>query len=462
MGTLYQPHLESTIQDLKVTIHDTSTVLPSEETQKKPMFLSNIDQVLNFDVQTLHFFNANPEFPPEIATEKLRIALSRVLVPYDFFAGRLKMNQESKRLELDCNGAGVLFLVASSELTLEEIGDLVYPNPAFRQLIVNENIDHLEKDDKPLCIIQVTSFKCGGFAMGFSVNHVTFDGISFKIFLQNLASQAFDDDNNNSTKPLAIVPCNDRTLLAARTPPLVTFPHVELLKLTVPIGEELNPKVFETLQEELDFKIFRFNSSDISSLKEKAKDENAPNAKITSFNVVTSYVWRCKALSCDVENNSERISTVLFAVDIRSRLNPPLPQSYTGNAVLTSYASTTCHELEQGPFSKIVDMVSQGAMRMTNEYARSAIDWGEIYKGFPNGEFLLSSWWKLGFSQVEFPWGKPKYSCPVVSHRKDIILLIPNIEDGISNNNDGVNIFVALPPKQMEKFESYFHKFLLA
>ncbi|MCD9637969.1 hypothetical protein HAX54_021573 [Datura stramonium] len=457
MGTLYQP-LESTIQDLKVTIHDTSLVFPSQETQRRPMFLSNIDQVLNFDVQTLHFFNANPEFPPEIVRERLRIALSRVLVPYDFLAGRLKMNQESKRLEIDCNCAGAVFLVASSELTLEEIGDLVYPNPAFRQLIVHENIDLLEKDDKPLCIIQVTSFKCGGFAMGFSTNHITFDGISFKIFLQNLASQAFDDDN----KPLAIVPCNDRTLLAARNPPRVTFPHVELLKLEVPIGEELNPKVFETLQEELDFKIFRLNSSDISSLKEKAKDENAPDAKITGFNVVTSYVWRCKALSREnYEENPERISTVLFAVDIRTRLNPPLPRSYTGNAVLTSYASATCHELEEGPFGKIVDLVSQGGMRMNDEYARSAIDWGEIYKGFPNGEFLISSWWKLGFSQVEYPWGKPKYSCPVVCHRKDIILLFPNIDDGISNNNDGVNIFVALPPKQMEKFESYFHKFML-
>ncbi|PHU00055.1 hypothetical protein BC332_29842 [Capsicum chinense] len=120
------------------------------------MFLSNIDQVLNFDVQTLHFFNANPEFPPEIVNERLRIALSRVLVTYDFLAGRIKMNQESKRLEFDCNGAGAVFMVASSELTLKEIGDLVYPNPAFRQLIVHENIDLLEKDDKPVCILQVS------------------------------------------------------------------------------------------------------------------------------------------------------------------------------------------------------------------------------------------------------------------------------------------------------------------
>lgn len=153
MGTLYQP-LESTIQELKVTIQDTSLVFPSEKTQKKPMFLSNIDQVLNFDVQTLHFFPANSEFPPEIVKEKLRNALSKVLVPYDFLAGRLKMNHQIGRLEIDCNAEGAVFVVASSELTLKEIGDLVYPNPGFRQLIT-QSIDLLEKDDKPLCIIQV-------------------------------------------------------------------------------------------------------------------------------------------------------------------------------------------------------------------------------------------------------------------------------------------------------------------
>jgi hypothetical protein len=59
---------------------------------------------------------------------------------------------------------------------------------------------------------------------------------------------------------------------------------------------------------------------------------------------------------------------------------------------------------------------------------------------------------------VEYPWGKPRYSCPVVYHRKDIILLFPDTEDGL--NNSAVNVLVALPAKEMENFESLFHKFL--
>ncbi|XP_071922576.1 acyltransferase GLAUCE-like isoform X1 [Coffea arabica] len=457
MGTLYQGPPDTAIHDLKVTIQESQLVFPAQETQSKSMFLSNIDQVLNFNVQTVHFFPANLEFPPKIVADRLRTALSNVLVPYDFLAGRIKLNPQSGRLEIDCNSAGAVFAVASSEFALDDIGDLVYPNPAFGQLIV-QKVDAIGSDDQPLCIIQLTSFKCGGFAMGVSTNHAMLDGLSFKIFLQNLASQAFDD------KPMAIVPYNDRTVLAARSPPQVTFPHPELLKLKIPIGEEPSHPTFDCPQEELAFKIFRLSSDHISYLKDKAKASGpaaaataTTNYKITGFNVVTAHVWRCKALSCDSEEGLERLSTVLYAVDIRPRMKPPLPASYTGNAVLTAYATAKCRELEEGPFSKLVAMVSEGAARMTDEYARSAIDWGEVYKGFPHGEFLISSWWRLGFAEMEYPWGKPRYSCPVVHHRKDIILLFPDID---AANANAVNVLVALPGKEMEKFQALFHKLL--
>lgn len=295
--------------------------------------------------------------------------------------------------------------------------------------------------------------------MGISTNHATFDGLGFKHFLQNLASLA-------ANKPLAVTPCNDRQLLAARSPPRVTFPHPELLKLTTIDQADSKPSVFEVTQEDLDIKVFRLSSTTISHLKEKAKPSDADAAadnpgkrRITSFNVVTALIWRCKALSSSAENNMERQSNILYAVDIRQRLNPPLPLSYTGNAVMSAYATAQCKELELWPFSRTVEMVSEGAKRMTDDYVRSAIDFGELYKGIPHGEVLVSSWWRLGFAEVEYPWGKPKYSCPVVYHRKDIILLFPDLEDE-EEGGGGVNVLVALPPKEMDIFQTLFHKVL--
>ncbi|KAL1223113.1 Acyltransferase GLAUCE [Cardamine amara subsp. amara] len=447
MGAKYQESPPLLLQDLKVTIKESSLIIPSEETyKKKSMFLSNVDQILNFDVQTIHFFRPNKDFPPEIVLEKLRKALVIAMDAYEFLAGRLRLNPSSGRLDVDCNGAGAGFVTAESELTLEELGDLVYPNPAFAQLVTSQ-LQSLPKDDQPLFTFQMTSFNCGGFAMGISTNHTTFDGLSFKTFLENLSSLL-------SEKPLSTPPCNDRTLLKARTPPRVTFPHHELVKFQ----DSETATVFEATSQHLDFNIFKLSYEQIKRLKERASEiTTSGNVRVTGFNVVTALVWKCKALSVaaseeEEEANLERESTILYAVDIRGRLKPELPSSYTGNAVLTAYAKAKCKALLEEPFGRIVEMVGEGAKRITDEYARSAIDWGELYKGFPHGEVLVSSWWKLGFSEVEYPWGKPKYSCPVVYHRKDIVLLFPDIE----GDSKGVYVLAALPTKEMIKFQNCF------
>ncbi|KAI3471431.1 hypothetical protein Pfo_030795 [Paulownia fortunei] len=432
------------MQDLKVTFQESTLVFPSPETEKKSLFLSNIDQILNYNIPTAYFFSANQDYPPEVVAKRLKLALQKVLVPYDFMAGRLKLNQESGRLEIDCNAAGAGFVVASSEFSLDEIGDLVCPNLGFRQLAV-QTLDNLgpNADDKPLFILQVTSFKCGGFAIGMSVNHILLDGLSAKTFTENLASQAFED------KPLAVIPCFDRRLLAARSPPLVAFPHPEFFKPDLLIS---GPPVFDCKKEELEFKAFKLSPSDINFLKDKAKTEtNATTTKISSFNVVAALIWRCKALSCDGEYNKDRVSTLLNVVDLRSRLNPPLPASYCGNAVLVAYASAKCEDLEKWPFSELVKMVSEGPTRVSDEYAKSVIDWLEVNKGLPCGEYMVSSWLRLGFEEVVYPWGKPLHSGPVVNHRKDICWIFPTI--------DGVNALVSLPAKEMERFGSQFQKF---
>ncbi|CAF1896309.1 unnamed protein product [Brassica napus] len=235
MGASYQECSSLLLQDLKVAIKESYLIFPSEETlthERKPMFLSNVDQVLNFDVQTVHFFRPNKDYPPEIVSEMLRKAMVRAMDAYDLLAGRLRLNPSSGRLNVDCNGAGAGFVMAESEYTLEELGDLVYPNPAFVELVTSQ-LQSLPKDDQPLFAFQVTSFKCGGFAMGISTNHTTFDGLSFKTFLDNLASLLSD-------KPSSTPPCNDQKA-----------------------------------------------SESVSSVC----------VRVTGFNVVTVLVWRCKALS---------------------------------------------------------------------------------------------------------------------------------------------------------------------
>ncbi|KAL7098125.1 hypothetical protein ACP275_10G185500 [Erythranthe tilingii] len=439
------------MQDLKITFKESSLVLPLQQTEKRSFFLSNIDQILNYRIPTVSFFSANPDYPPQLVSERLKLALQKVLVPYDFIAGRFKLNQETGRLEIDCNSAGVGFVVASSEFSLAEIGDLLSPNLGFQQLAVHTLTDNLAPNDhaNPPFILQVTSFKCGGFAIGMSVNHILLDGLSAKAFSQNLASQAFEGD-----KPFAVIPFFDRRLMSARSPPLVAFTHPEFFKPDLPTGTS-GPPVFDCKKEELEFKVFKLTTTDINFLKEKAK---RPETIISSFNAAATLIWRCKALSYgenqNKEEDEERVSTLLNVVDLRSRLSPPLPDPYCGNAILVAYTSEKCRNLEKMPFSELVKMVAESPARVSDEYARSVIDWLEINRGLPCGEYMVSSWLRLGFEEVVFPWGKPQHSGPVVNHRKDICWIFPS-----SNNDGAINALVSLPAKEMERFESHFCNF---
>ena len=119
------------------------------------MFLFNIDQVLTFDIQIVHFFPSHNDFPHQVIAEKIKDTIGKILVDYDYLAGRLKLNTKMGRLEIDCNATGAVFVEAFSEYCLDEIGDFVYPNPTFSQLVCLTNLDMFKHDDPPLCILQV-------------------------------------------------------------------------------------------------------------------------------------------------------------------------------------------------------------------------------------------------------------------------------------------------------------------
>ncbi|KAK1319123.1 hypothetical protein QJS10_CPB04g01716 [Acorus calamus] len=269
--------------------------------------------------------------------------------------------------------------------------------------------------------------------MGISNNHITFDGSTFKTFLDNLTSLAVSTGGI-----LAVHPCNDRELLSARSPPRVTFPHPELTNNTDSIlGASINGTPIET-------KLFHLTPSDITLLKQKAKTPHeAAGPAPTSFNAVTAHVWRYHAAA-----TAAKTSTLLYMVDLRLR-HPPLPRSY---------ATATRYELLEGQFDRVVESVREGKERVTEEYVRSVVDALEIGKGEASmsGDLLVTSWWRLGLETVEYPWGSPLYCYPIFDRRRGIAVFVPDVR-----NSGGVNIVIVLSVDEVEMFEKMFYEFHL-
>jgi shikimate O-hydroxycinnamoyltransferase len=119
-----------------INVKDSTMVRPAEETPRRALWNSNLDLVvLNFHLPSVYFYRppnavaSNSFFDANIMKE----ALSKVLVPFYPVAARLRGDDDG-RVELYCNGQGVLFVEADTAASVNDFGDFA-PTFALRQLI---------------------------------------------------------------------------------------------------------------------------------------------------------------------------------------------------------------------------------------------------------------------------------------------------------------------------------------
>lgn len=420
---------------------------PANPMPVETIFLSNIDLAVAFTVETVYFFEDGP------AAEMSRMvkrAMAVLLVPYYFLAGRLQVNRETGRLELVCNNAGVVFVNAKSKVMMKELGDLSLPNPSFCQFVHRPGL-HRSLPERALFTIQVTKFACGGYAIGMVTNHGVLDGKSAADMFQNLASIC----RGQGLKTQTIF--NNRTCFKARIPPLITHPHQEYTCIS---PTQKLPSAFTTVTklspspappiavENRRHTVIPFSPSTIAALKRTA-------APCSTFQAILAQLWRARTRAVYTDRPDE-ISMVLFAVDVRSKIRPVLPDGFVGNAVVTGFAAARAAEVVERPFSFCVEKVKEGIERVsTEEYVRSAIDWLEVYRGIPatcNGNsFYVSAWWKLAFRELDFGFGKPIHGGPVANGNDEFVLLL-SPANGSRGSTSSVNAWISMEEEKMKKF----------
>ncbi|XVF28346.1 hypothetical protein REPUB_Repub15cG0021800 [Reevesia pubescens] len=422
-------------------------VSPKNPMPVETIFLSNIDQAVTFPVETVFFFDVpqdNTSSTLDICLRVKQAVADVLLVPYYFMAGRLNFNHETNRLQLLCNNSGVLFASATSRLKLKDLGSLSLPNSTFHHFVHRPGL-YKSLDETALFTIQVTRFACGGFSIGFVTNHAILDGKSACEMFENLAS--ISRGEGLQTKAIY----NDRTCLKARNPLQVKYPHKEYIKLkekssiassfTAPEQSSPTPLVFSKTYTH---KLFSFTPEMITNLKKKAM------TRCSSFEAILAHTWRARSKA--IFTNLDDSSAVLFAVDIRSKTSPPLPNGFAGNAVVTAFANAKVIDLVEKPFSFCVEKIKEARENITDEYVRSVIDWLEVYRGIPatcNGNnFYVSAWWKLRFNELDFGFGKPTHGGPVVSGN-DFVLLLSDGKSG--DNGGGINVWLGLEPEKMKR-----------
>ncbi|KAF4391198.1 hypothetical protein G4B88_016508 [Cannabis sativa] len=124
--------------ELTIEVKKTTMVKPAAATPRHVLWNSNVDQLVPrfLHVSTVYFYKPKQTHHHNFFDSNiLKEALSKVLVPFYPVAGRLVASStESGRVDIDCNGEGVLFVEAETNSLVDDFGDFK-PSPKLKSLL---------------------------------------------------------------------------------------------------------------------------------------------------------------------------------------------------------------------------------------------------------------------------------------------------------------------------------------
>ncbi|KAJ7945670.1 omega-hydroxypalmitate O-feruloyl transferase-like [Quillaja saponaria] len=418
--------------ELGVSQEEPTLVPPAKETEKGPYFLSNLDQNIAVIVRTIYCFKSDSK-GNEDAVKVIKDALSKILVQYYPLAGRLTISSEGK-LTVDCTGEGAVFVEAEANCMLDDIGDMTKPDPIALGKLVYDIPGAKNILEIPPLVAQVTKFKCGGFVLGLCMNHCMFDGIGAMEFVN-----AWGDTARGL--PLKVPPFLDRSILKARIPPKIEFPHHEFAQI-----EDLSD-TSKLHEEEMLYRSFCFDPEKLEQLKKIAMEDGVLD-RCSTFEALSAFVWRARTQALRMQPDQQ--TKLLFAVDGRSKFDPPIPERYFGNAIVLTSSLCSAGELLENPPSFTVGLVHKAVKMVTDSYMRSAIDYFEITRARPSlaATLLITTWSRLSFHSTNFGWGEPIASGPVALPEKEVSLFLSH-----GKERKSTNVLLGLPASAMKIFE---------
>ncbi|GFQ07206.1 shikimate o-hydroxycinnamoyltransferase [Phtheirospermum japonicum] len=437
---------------MKIKVRKSTMVKPIVATPNTNLWISNLDVQMPTDYHTLilyfYRYTGGANFFDPAA---LKAALGRALVEFYPVAGRLMKRPENGRIEINCNGEGVLLVEAECDGEMDDLGDFG-PKP---ELGLIPTVDYSQGiSTYPLCLFQVTRFKCGGVCLGVAYEHHVSDGTSDFHFINTWSDIARGLDS------ITIPPFVDRTVLRARNPANPKFAHVEYQPPPPPMTHSTNPSV-------TNFSMLKLTRDQLNALKAKCNIGGENNNKVTysTYEALAGHAWRSISEARGLPEDQE---TKLYApVDGRSRLRqPPLPSGYFGNVIFTAAAIASCGELRSNPLGFAAARVRDALAKMDDDYLRSALDYLELHYGSDPGAAAkrrgaslfrcpnlgVISWARLPLYEADFGWGRPVYVGLGEDPSEGKTFVMPSpVNDG------GLLYAISLPRKQMELFKKVFY-----
>ncbi|KAH0641617.1 hypothetical protein KY289_032591 [Solanum tuberosum] len=424
---------------ISIKYYKPKLVVPARVTPHETKRLSEIDDqgTIRFQIPILMFYKYNSSMKGKDPANFIKDGLSKTLVFYYPLAGRL-IEGPNKKLMVNCNSEGIMFIEADANVELDKLGDSIKPPCPYLDLLLHNVPDSDGIIGCPLMLLQVTRFTCGGFAVGFRLNHTMMDAYGIKMFL-NALSELIQGASTPS-----ILPVWQRHLLSARSSPCITCIHHEF-------DEQIESKIaWESIEDKLIQQSFFFGNEEMEVIKKQVSS----NCKSTKFELLVAFLWKCRTIALDLP--LEEIVRLTLLMNIRGKsLKFELPPGYYGNAFITPAVISKAGLLCSNPLTYAVELVKKVKDHLNEEYVKSMTDL-MVIKGRPeitkSWNFLISDNRYAGFDEFDFGWGNPIFG--------GVPKATSFISFGVSVKNDkgekGVLIAISLPPLAMKKLQDIY------
>jgi len=381
--------------DRVVRLDRKSTVIPSRPSQPQHCKLCPSDLLLvcsNYIQKGLIYHMPSADDHHFVsAVELLKKGLSEVLVHFYPLAGRLITSSDGV-LYIDCNDAGADLIEASApDVLIQEIAG-PEGSPVVGQLFALDGAINLDGHFLPLLAVQVTKLR-DGIAIGFTFNHAVADGTSLWYFINSWADLC-------------------RGAAAVSDPPLhsrcfdIKDSHIALnLPITQTIREFSPPPLSE--------KVFHFSKETILNLKDRANRNNSNGPIIiSSFQALCAHLWQAITRARGLLPHEP--TTFRLSVNCRSRLIPPLPFSYFGNAVQLINTTVTAGELLAADISSAASLLHRIIWPHTDAHIRAELQrfnqhptLSKLDGTMRDNSVLIGSSPTFPMYDNDFGWGRP-------------------------------------------------------
>ncbi|KAH6558943.1 hypothetical protein KP509_1Z036900 [Ceratopteris richardii] len=418
--------------------------------------LSNVDQMYDYYMRVALFYDV-VKFNSEVANgsstvgdhaengpaRRLEVALEELLVHYPAAGGRLCYNEAEGRLEIQYYDAppiaaggklvdggdyefdtGVKFITAHANVAFKEIGDpsvanpsldLLYPSPCLSAIFPGKNGSFSGNYvPRPVTIIQVTTFTCGGFCLSHLAHHTLLDGFGGGAFLQNLCSIA-------RGKGLSIHPefsVSRRQIFQPRTPPSPSLDVIRLASIRFhPDGQFI--EALGSSQEQLPSgtaTTIAFPYTALERLRHRASNFATDRKHLCSrYQALVGLLWIARAKSLRAGSNTVTQDLELrFPMNLRDKGIMGLNRHYPGNAVFQLAIRATVLELCELPLHEVVNKL-RSVMGSVNfaECAQSLTDYIEtkmkegLTPDIDRPCLAIVALFGLPFYDADCGWGRP-------------------------------------------------------